>query len=103
MSDENDTQSSANGQTFLPAERQTGRLNSLTSVRRELVATYRALKRGEIDRGMVGTRTYVLSTIAKILEVEQLDRRLKALEDRARSAGGGALESMRPLIEAGHG
>jgi hypothetical protein len=59
-----------------------GRLDSLRSVRREMAKLYRALRNGEVTPRIAGTAGYLLTGIGKVLEVELLERRLTALEDR---------------------
>jgi hypothetical protein len=61
----------------------TGRLNSLHSVRRELARLYRDLRNERVSPRIAGTAGYLLTAITKCLEVELLETRIDALEQRA--------------------
>jgi hypothetical protein len=74
-----------------------GRLNSLHSARRELPRLYADLRHERVSAKITGTGSYILAAITKAMEVELLDGRLEALEQRA-----GVLHRPRARI-AGHG
>lgn len=61
----------------------TGRLNSLHSVRRELARLYRDLRNERVTPRVAGTAGYLLTAITRVLEVELLETRIEALEQRA--------------------
>lgn len=60
-----------------------GRLNSLHSVRRELARLYVDLRHERVSAKIAGTGAYILTAITKAMEVELLEVRLEALEERA--------------------
>lgn len=74
-----------------------GRLNSLHSVRRELARLYVDLRHERVTSKIAGTGAYILTAITKAMEVELLETRLEALEQRA-----GVLDRPRPRM-VGHG
>jgi hypothetical protein len=60
------------------------RLNTLGGVRRELARLYSDLRSGAVPPRVAGTGGYLLSTMIKALEVEQLEDRLNRLEEQVR-------------------
>lgn len=58
-------------------------LSTLRDVRLELAATYRRLDAGEIESQDATRRAYVLRTIADIIELAELEKRIAELEERA--------------------
>ena len=60
-----------------------GRLDSLHAVRRELARLYKDLRHGGVNARIAGTGAYILTAISKALEIEMLERRVQALEERA--------------------
>lgn len=62
-------------------------LSTLRDVRLELAAVYRRMDAGEIESQDGTRRTYVLKAIADVIELADLERRIRELEER-RSAGG---------------
>ena len=58
------------------------RFTSLRGVRREYGALYLDLMNGRVSQKVAGTAGTLLSGIVKALEVELLEERLAALEDR---------------------
>jgi hypothetical protein len=60
-----------------------GRLNGLRSVRRELARLYVDLRHERVTPRIAGTGAYILTAITKAMEVELLETRLEALEQRA--------------------
>ena len=74
-----------------------GRLNSLHSVRRELARLYVDLRNERVTSKIAGTGAYILTAITKAIEVELLESRLEALEQRA-----GVLDRPLPRM-VGHG
>ena len=66
-------------------------LSRLRDVRLEMASVYRAMKRKEIP-AQEGTRlVYVLRSIADVLEIEELERRIEELEERSALVGNGQL------------
>jgi len=63
------------------------RLDSVARVRRELVALYAEAKAGRRDVGDTSKLAHVLGLIGRLIEADELERRLEALE--ARDAAGG--------------
>jgi hypothetical protein len=60
-----------------------GRLNNLHSVRRELARLYVDLRHERVSSKIAGTGAYILTAITKAMEIELLETRLEALEQRA--------------------
>lgn len=58
-------------------------LTSLRSVRRELARLYWDLRNERVSSKLAGTGAYILGAITKALEVEILEERVQALEERA--------------------
>lgn len=65
-------------------------LSTLRDVRLELAAVYRKMDSGEIESQEGTRRAYVLKTIGEIIELSDLERRIKELEARPLSADGSA-------------
>jgi hypothetical protein len=59
------------------------RFTTLRGVRREMGALYLDLLNGRVPQKIAGTAGNILSGIAKALEAETLEARLRELEDRA--------------------
>ncbi len=59
-------------------------LKHLGGVRVEMAKVYRAMKSGEIEGTEGSRRAYVLSLIGKIIEADELTKRIEALEDQIR-------------------
>lgn len=57
-------------------------LHDLQSVRREMSNVYRDMRKGMIETSDGSRLTYVLVELRKILEVLQLEARLKQLEEK---------------------
>lgn len=55
-------------------------LSKIEHVRAELANVYRQAKTGQIDIGDASKLTYILYTLAKLIEVDDLERRIIALE-----------------------
>ena len=55
-------------------------LESLAEVRREMARVYRQMRHGRIDTQDATRMTYVLTQIAKIIQVYELDARIAAVE-----------------------
>jgi hypothetical protein len=64
--------------TVVPLQRTP--LNNLENVKRELARVYRRVKAGELPSEEGSKRAYILSTLGKIIEAADLERRLEALE-----------------------
>lgn len=60
-----------------------GRLDSVWRVRRELARVYKAARRGELDTGDATRLTYCLVSLVKMIEVQDIEKRLRALEGEA--------------------
>lgn len=60
-----------------------GRLDTLKSVRREMSRLYVALRNKVVTPKEAGTAAYILTAITKTLEVEFIERRVRALEQHA--------------------
>lgn len=71
-----------NPETPTPAIR-VGRLNTLVKVRRELARLYADLRNERVTPKVAGTGAYLLTAITKTLEVEVIEQRVAALEERA--------------------
>lgn len=68
-------------------------LSSLRDVRVELAALYRRIDSGEIESQDGSRRAYVLRTIADIIALAELERRIEELEERRQGAAPAALTS----------
>lgn len=66
-----------------PTPIRVGRLNTLVKVRRELARLYADLRNERVTPKVAGTGAYILNAITKVLEVEVIEQRLEALEERA--------------------
>jgi hypothetical protein len=55
-------------------------LNNLENVKRELARVYRRVKAGDLPSEEGSKRAYILSTLGKIIEAADLERRIAALE-----------------------
>jgi hypothetical protein len=55
-------------------------LNNLENVKRELARVYRRVKAGELPSEEGSKRAYILSTLGKIIEAADLERRIAVLE-----------------------
>jgi hypothetical protein len=55
-------------------------LSTLRRVREEMVARYHAAQRGEMSAEELKVSIYVLSQIAKLIEIDRLEERMDALE-----------------------
>lgn len=59
-------------------------LKSLGAVRREMQKVYTDVRRGRIESQEGARLTYILAQVGKVLEVEQIELRLVALEQTGR-------------------
>ena len=67
--------------TLLPSPQRRGPvLETLTDVRREMARVYRQMRHGRIESQDATRMTYVLTQIAKIIQVAELDARIEAVE-----------------------
>ena len=64
--------------------RRKAQLNTLEGVRRELSRVYRDMESGKRDSQDGSRLVYVLTQIAKVLELTEIERRLTAIEERPR-------------------
>lgn len=58
-------------------------LNSLDGVRREMARVYRDAEEGRRDTSEASKLVYILGQIGKVLELVEIESRLKALEAKA--------------------
>jgi hypothetical protein len=71
---------------LVPTPRRRGPvLESLPEVRREMARVYRQMRHGRIDTQDATRMTYVLTQIAKIIQVAGLDARIEAVERALRT------------------
>lgn len=75
-----------------PARRRVD-LSTLRDVRIELAHLYRLVDGGEIESADGSRRAYMLRTIADIIELAELERRIEAMEARQGVAASGFLPS----------
>jgi hypothetical protein len=78
------TDSADNSQTPPPSRPvRIGKVHSLRAARRALVRVTEAVLSGALSPKVANSAIYGLSSITRVLEVEFLERRLDALEERA--------------------
>jgi len=65
-----------------------GRLDSSQAVRRELVKIYREARIGTLASTEATRLAYILQVIGKMLEQEDLEKRIEALEHAMETIGG---------------
>ncbi len=65
-------------------QRRKAQLDKLEGVRREMSRVYRDMESGRRDSQDGSRLVYVLTQIAKVLELTEIERRLTAIEDRTR-------------------
>ena len=65
-------------------QRRKAQLDRLEGVRREMSRVYRDMESGKRDSQDGSRLVYVLTQIAKVLELTEIERRLTAVEDRTR-------------------
>ena len=58
------------------------KLSSIEDVRREMATIYREARAGKVDISDAGRLAYILTGIGKLVEIEQVERRLIELEKR---------------------
>jgi hypothetical protein len=63
-------------------QRRKAQLDKLEGVRREMSRVYRDMESGKRDSQDGSRLVYVLTQIAKVLELTEIERRLTAIEDR---------------------
>jgi hypothetical protein len=56
------------------------KLSSIEDVRREMATIYREARAGRVDISDAGRFAYILTGIGKLVEIEQVERRLIELE-----------------------
>lgn len=59
------------------------RLRTLRGVRREMARVYADARNGVLEPSVATRLTYILTCLQKVLEVENIELRLDALEERA--------------------
>lgn len=76
-----------------PSRNRPGALNSLRRVRSELAAVYRDARVGRISAAELTRFAYALNVLARLLESEQQEARIEALEQQleARQWSGGQI------------
>lgn len=57
-------------------------LKTVDNVRLEMAKVYRDMRRGDVDTGDGTKLVYVLSAIAKAIEIHDIEQRIKLLEDK---------------------
>jgi hypothetical protein len=83
MSDEEKTPLTIDGATGEPDPTPPKtKLSSIEDVRREMATIYREARAGKVDISDAGRLAYILTGIGKLVEVEQVERRLIELEKR---------------------
>ena len=65
---------------LIPTGRRKAVLNSLSGVRREMARIYREAESGKRDTAEATKLVYVLGQIGKVLELTEIEERLKTLE-----------------------
>lgn len=63
--------------------RRKAQLNSLEGVRREMSRVHRGTESGKRDSAEASKLVYILSQIGRVLEVVEIETRLRLLEDKA--------------------
>ena len=58
------------------------KLNALEDVRREMASVYREARGGRMDTSEAGRLAYILSSIGKLIEATEIEKRLEQLERR---------------------
>jgi hypothetical protein len=61
------------------------KLTSVRGVRREMATVYADCRQGRVDPVIGSKLTYMLTSIAKVLEASDLEQRIAALEGKANS------------------
>ena len=59
-----------------------GKLHRLSEVRQEMARVYRDARRGQLDPGTMAKFIYALDRIGRVIEIEQIESRILALEER---------------------
>ncbi len=72
-----------NGNELAPSPHppRVGRLDSLRGVRRELARLYTDARQGRLQTGDASRLAFILATLAKLIEQEDLEHRVTLLED----------------------
>jgi hypothetical protein len=58
------------------------KLNALEDVRREMASVYREARGGRMDTSEAGRLAYILSSIGKLIEATDIERRIVQMEKR---------------------
>ena len=58
------------------------RLDRLSDIRREMGSIYRASREGKLDPADLSRYVYALRSIAELVEAEQIESRIEALENQ---------------------
>jgi hypothetical protein len=80
----------ANGEPVTPPVRRID-LSTLRDVRLELAALYRRVDSGDLESSDGTKRAYILTSIAKVIELAEIESRIEALEERQGVNGSRAL------------
>jgi hypothetical protein len=59
-----------------------GRLDCVTSIRREMSRVYKEARRGKLETSRASKLVFILATIVKVLEGSDLESRMAALESK---------------------
>jgi len=71
-------------------------LDRAVDVRREMAKVYREMRGGSLDTSEGGKLVYALSAIGKMIEVHELEERIRLLEDRLESSKSAPMLELRP-------
>lgn len=58
------------------------KLSNLEDVRREMATIYREARTGKLDISAAGRLAYILTGVGKLVEIEQVEKRLIEIEKR---------------------
>ena len=70
-----------------PLPPRVGRLDSLRNVRRELARLYTDARQGRIQTGDASRLAFILATLAKLIEQDDVEQRVALLEDALNGKG----------------
>ncbi len=68
-----------------------GPLVKISGIRKELAALYRDARLNKVNTDKAAKLTYILATLARIIQGDELERRLEQLESEVHNAGGGRI------------
>lgn len=70
-----------------PAKARIGRLDTLAGIRKELSRVYRECRRGDLSAATGTKLAFILQCLHKSIELESIEQRLRALEEKASETG----------------